>query len=48
VIAPTTGRRIRAEAGIAEFIPPQGPVHQEPQRGPLWPLPVQEFGELSS
>jgi len=48
VIASATVRRIRAEAGIAEFLPAQGPVDQEPQGGPLRPLPVQEFGEQSS
>ena len=48
VITPATVRRIRAEAGIAEFLAAQGPVDQEPQGGPLRPLPVQEFGEPSS
>jgi hypothetical protein len=48
VITPAAVRRIRAEARIAEFLATQGPVDQEVQGGPLWPLPVQEFGELSS
>jgi hypothetical protein len=44
VITPAAVRRIRAEAGIAEFLAAESPVDQEPQGGPLGPLPAQEFG----
>lgn len=45
VITPAAVRRMRTEAGIAEFLAAQRPMNEEPQGGPLGPLPVQEFGE---
>ena len=32
-------RRIGAQAGIAQFLPAQRPVHQESERRIIWPLP---------
>lgn len=32
-------RRIGAEAGVAQFLPAQCPVHQEPERRIIRPLP---------
>lgn len=32
-------RRIRAQAGIAEFLAAQRPMHQEPERRIIRPLP---------
>ncbi len=37
-------RSVKAEAGVAEFIAPECPVNQEPQGGPLRPLPGRQFG----
>lgn len=32
-------RRVGAQAGIAQFLPAQGPMHQEPERRIIRPLP---------
>ena len=32
-------RRVGAKAGIAQFLPAQGPMHQEPERRIIRPLP---------
>lgn len=44
VTAATVIGRIRAEAGIAQFLAPERPVDQEPEGGPLRPLPACQFG----
>ena len=49
VITPATVvRRIRAEAGIAKFLPAQCPMNEEPQGGLLGPLPACQFGPALS
>jgi len=40
VAAATVIRGIRTQTRIAQFLPPQGPVNQEPEGGLLGPLPV--------
>ena len=40
--------RVGTQPWIAQLLAPQGPVDQEPKRGPLRPLPVQKFGSRSS
>jgi hypothetical protein len=39
VVTPAPFRRVRTQAGVAEFIPAKGPVDQIPQGGPFRPLP---------
>jgi hypothetical protein len=39
VVATAAFRGIRAEAGITEFVAPEGPVHEESQGGLFRPLP---------
>ena len=44
VVTPATViRPIRTETWVAQFLPPQGPVNQEPQGGLLGALSVQKF-----
>jgi len=40
--------RVGAEAGVAEFVAAERPMNQEPQGGPLRPLPVSQFGSRCS
>ncbi len=44
ITAPTLVGRIVAEIGIAQFIPAQGPMNEETQRGPFGPLAARQFG----
>ena len=39
---------VRAKAGIAEFVAAERPMNQEPQGGPLGPLPWRQFGSPDS
>ena len=48
VVAAAAVGRIRTESGIAQLVPPQRPVDQVAQGGPLGPLPAQEFPSRSS
>ena len=48
VLAAAALGRIGAESGIAQLVPPQRPVDQVAQGGPLGPLPAQEFPSRSS
>ncbi|GIW55500.1 MAG: hypothetical protein KatS3mg082_1904 [Nitrospiraceae bacterium] len=41
-------RSVRAEARVAEFLATAGPMNQEPEGGPLGPLPVSQFGSPDS
>ncbi|MCZ2079665.1 MAG: hypothetical protein LC130_32245 [Bryobacterales bacterium] len=48
VAAAAVLRRIGTQPRIAQLFAPEGPVDQEPEGGPLRPLPVQKFGSRSS
>jgi len=48
VAAAAVLRRVGTQRRIAPLLAPQRPVDQEPERGPLRPLPVQKCGSRSS
>ena len=48
VAAAAVLRCVGTQPRIAQLFAPQGPVHQEPKRRPLRPLPVQKFGSRST
>jgi len=48
VLAAATLGRIGTKSGVAQLVPPQQPVDQVAQGGPLGPLPAQEFGSCPS